>query len=465
MNDSDWRLAVLMGGIHFTFHVLMRLIPALIPVLAVSLDYPLGKLGVLVSVSLVGSSIGLLPMGVLSDSHDRQAILSGALGVAGLGFVLFSGAHRLGAGFPAVDVLGTTLDGPYQVMCAAMFVVGLGLSAHVPVGIPFLTKNATPGARGRVLGAFGAGSKFGDAATPAAVGVLILAFGWSRILLLFGAFGVAGSLALFAILERSAFDTQPGGDAADGASESGPTNPNDASGDATSGRGAAPANVAPTGPDRLLADRRQYLYPMIALLGYFAAYSVVVQGTVAFTPAFIADTYGYTVGFGGVEFGPESFADFALAFLLVAAGASRLLGGALVDRYEGRVVLFWTLVIATGALYAFSTLSLGPVAILVVLSVFGIGIWGNSPARDSLISDITPADRQGRTFSYLFTASRLFGALSPAIIGFMAESAGLRQGFRYLAGATLVAALFVALLFSDRVYAETVARDGPATDD
>lgn len=134
---------------------------------------------------------------------------------------------------------------------------------------------------------------------------------------------------------------------------------------------------------------------MLALLGYFAAYGTVVQGTVAFTPAFIADVYGYAMTLGGVRFGPESFANFALSILLVAAGLSRLLGGALVDRFEHRVVLLATLPVGAGALFSFSVLSLAPLALVVVLSLFGIGIWENSPARDSLISDITPAEREG----------------------------------------------------------------------
>lgn len=425
MDRYDWWLGALMGWIHFSFHVLMRLIPALIPVLAIGLGYPLWKLGVLVSVSLVGSSIGLLPMGVASDRYDRRVTLSGALGVAGFGFVVFALAPALGAGVPTQAVGEYTLDGTFLVMSLAMLIAGLGMSAHVPVGIPLLTKNASQGTRGTILGIWGAGSKFGDAAAPALVGILILGFGWEPILLVFGVLGLASGIGLYLVLDASEFDTRPG--ASSSAADEGGTDP-------------------------LWADRRRYLYPILALFGYFAAYSIVVQGTVAFTPAFIADVYSYSVRLGGVRFGPESFADFALSLLLVSAGVSRLLGGVLVDRYEKRAVLLTTLILAAGALFAFSRLSLGPVAVVVVLSVFGVGIWGNSPARDSLISDITPAAREGRTFSYLFTASRVFGALSPAVIGFMAETAGLRLGFTYLAVATLAAAFFVALLFSERVY-------------
>ena len=194
---------------------------------------------------------------------------------------------------------------------------------------------------------------------------------------------------------------------------------------------------------------------MLVLVGYFAGYNFVVQGVVTFTPTFVTDVYGYTLDLGVVRFAPESFADFALSVLLVAAAISRFVGGVLVDWFEGRSVLVGSLGLATVTLYGLSAANLGPLLLMVVLAVFGAGLWGNSPARDALISDLTPADREGRTFSYLWTASRVFAAISPVMIGLMADTVGIRTGFRYLAVAMLVATAFTALLFSNRVYVDT----------
>lgn len=427
MDRHEWSLAALLGSIHFTFHLFIRLVPALIPVLTVALGYPLWKLGLLVSGFFVGSSIGLLPMGVLSDRYDRRMTLSAALSVVGAGYVLFVFAPQLGADLPARTVAGYTLDGPFLVMATAMVVSGLGSSAHIPVGVPLLTANVSTESRGKALGIWGGSSKLGDAFGPALVGLLIVFLGWQPILLSFGVVGVLGGGVLFATLSVSGVETRP----AAGQNETATDDTEDAS---------------------TLADRRQYLYPLVVLMGYFAAYNVVVQGVVTFVPTFVTDVYGYTLQAGGTVFAPESFADFALSLLLVAAAVSRFVGGALVDRYEHRAVLFSSLVLAAFALFVFSVYSLSPVVLLVVLVLFGVGLWGNSPARDSLISDMTPDEREGRTFSYLWTASRIFGALSPALLGFLIPSAGIRRGFLSLALVTVVAALFVALLFSDRVY-------------
>ncbi len=427
MDRRHWILASLMGGIHFTFHAFMRLIPAFIPILGVALDYPLWKLGMLVSAYLVGSSIGLLPMGVLSDRYDRRATLSASLAVVGIGYVLFSVAPTLGAGLPGAEIAGLAFDGTFAVMAGSMLVSGFGTAAHVPVGVPILTANADPGNRGMLLGIWGGGSKLGDAVGPAVVGVLILVLGWQAILLGFGLVGIASAVGLYLVLGASAFETKPASEQSDD-------------------EAAAEAWAD------LLADRRRYLYPMLVLVGYFAAYSVVVQGTVAFVPAFITDVYGYSFSLLTVDFGPESLAYSTRSVRHIGAAVSRIVGGYRGDRLSHLTVLFWTLVVAGVTMFVFALSSLGPIMLLVVLVIFGAGLWGNSPARDSLVSDLGPDEREGRTFSYLWTASRVFGAISPTVIGFLAESAGIREGFTYLAVATLVAALFVALLFSDRVF-------------
>ncbi|MFB6123538.1 MAG: MFS transporter [Haloferacaceae archaeon] len=429
-------LALLLGGIHFTFHLFMRLVPPLVPVLAVELGYPLWQLGSLVGVYFAGSSVGLLPMGVCSDRYDRRGLLTGALLVVSLGYLLFASVPTVGPGVPSVSVAGQGLDGSFLLMLAAMFVSGVGTSAHVPVGVPLLTANVAEADRGTMLGIWGGSSKVGDAVAPALVGVLIISYSWDTILFGFGVGGVVAAGLLFVVLGLDRFETSP----------------------------PATTDDTPAVDVDLLADRRRYLYPMLALVGYFAMYNVAVQGVVTFTPSFVADVYGYTGAFGSLAVGAESFADFVLSALLVSAAVSRFAGGVVADRFDYRTVLVGSLTVAAGALFVVASASLGPVALVAVLVVFGGGLWGNSPARDSLISDLTPAEREGRTFSYLYTSSRAFGALSPVAVGFVADTAGFRFGFELLAGATLLAAGFVALLYSERVYVGDASSGAAASD-
>lgn len=427
-----------MGGIHFTFHVYMRLIPPLIPVFALEFSLPFWRLGLFMSLYFAGSTLGLLPMGQLSDAYDRRVLLPTALGVVGGAYLLFAAAPGVGSDVPTLILAGRSFEGPFLVMGLAMVVAGLGTSAHIPVGVPLITQNAHRDATGTVLGIWGGASKLGDAAAPGIVGVLILALAWNDILNGFGLLGVGLAAGLYLVLGFERFDTTPAG-----------------------------TDVDPEEPDwnPWRTDRRRYIYPMLALAGYFALYNVVVQGVVTFTPTFVTDVYGFTLTIGDIHFAPESFADFALSFLLVAAAIARFIGGVLVDRSEGRTVLVATLVLAAVSLFAFSQLTFTPIPMLLVLAVFGMGLWGNSPARDALISRLTPAEREGRTFSYLWTVSRAFGAISPAVVGYLADTAGVRTGFAILSVAALLAAGAVALLFSDRVYLPTGGRGVPTSDD
>lgn len=433
MDRRDWTLAGVMGAVHFTYHMFMRIIPPLIPVLAIELGFPLWKLGLLVSVYFAGSSIGLLPAGMLSDAYDRRVTLAAGIAFVGLGYLLFAFTPQFGPLFPTVSLGSYAADGTLLAMNAAMLVAGLGTSVHIPVGVPIVTTNASTGNEGKLLGIWGGASKVGDAATPAFIGVLILAFAWDEIVLLFGTFGLVFAATLFGVLSLGWFETAP-------ATQSDDT-----------GTTAGSAG-------RVSADRREYVYPMAVLMLYFAGYQITVQGVVAFTPTFIVDVYAYSFALAGVSFRPESFADFALSLLLFAGATSRFAAGVLVDRYDHRSVLVVTLALATAGLLVFTFVPLGPFALLAILAVFGGTLWGHSPARDTLISDLSPAGREGRTFSYLWTVSRAFGAVSPVLVGFIADTVGIRTGFGYLTVAVFAATLAVSLLFSNRVYADASRR-------
>jgi MFS family permease len=108
---------------------------------------------------------------------------------------------------------------------------------------------------------------------------------------------------------------------------------------------------------------------------------------------------------------------------------------------------------------------LSPLALAVVVVVLGAGLYGVNPARDALISDLSPPEYEGRIFGYLFTATSLVGAAFPTVIGYLLEVLGMRQGFLMLAIGTILASGCIALLYSDRIYrvdADTDARTSPS---
>ncbi|MFB6174078.1 MAG: MFS transporter [Halobacteriales archaeon] len=430
--DREWAVAAVLSTAHSAQHFYSSLLAPLIPILTVALSLPLWQLGALASLYSFVSGFGQAPMGVLADRHDRRLLLAPGIGVMGLGYVLFGLAPAAGAHLPTVTLPGATLRGPFLVMAAGIAVTGAGSSVVHPTGYPLISANVSAHRKGRALGVWGSASKFGDTLAPAAVAVLILVLSWDRIVLALGAVGVGYAAVLALVLGREAIDTRP--------PESGDGSDDGADG----GSGGSASDV--------LADRRAFVYPMIAVLLFFVTRGVATKGVKTFVPAFVTDAYGYSLSAFGVTVGPESLANVYFSALLLTAAAIQLVAGGLTDRYDHRKVIVGMFGLATLGLAALSFVRLGPLALLAALAVVGGSIWGANPARDALVSDISPAEWEGRTFGSLWTVTQALSAASPAIVGYVADLTTIQNSFRYLALATLLAGASAALLLSPRVY-------------
>ena len=428
MDGETARTTALLGSVHFAQHV-FRILPPLLPVLALALGYPLWQLGALVSLYFAGSGFGQAPMGALADRYDRRLIVPPSVATMGLGYLLVGlTPHVVDTGAVAVDVAGASLTTGFLAMGVGSLVAGVGASAIHPCGYPLVVANAPSGREGRALGAWGSAAKLGDAAAPLVVAGLILTLAWADVFLLFGIVGLAYGAALGPVLSSGLVETRPGSDRAEGSGE----------------RSATDA-----------ADRRTYVYPVVALLVFFVARAFSEKGLKAFLPTFLVSVYGYTLVVGDVTLPAESLADVYFSVIFIVAAGTTLVTGRLVDRFDARVVLVGIFGAAAGTLVILATGDLSPLALLAALVVLGASNWGWVPARDAIMSDITPPAREGRTFGYLHTVSHLFSAIAPVAIGVLAGSAGLRGGFLVLATVMVVAVAAIGALFSDRVYRPT----------
>ena len=424
LSRKELRFALVISSSHFTQHVYYRLLPPLIPVLAVALAYPLWQLGLLISIYQFSSGLAQAPLGVLSDRIDRRYLLPTGLALTGGAYVVFAAAPVLGAPIQSLSVFGYDFDGGFLVMSLSMVIIGIGLSVVHPVGYPMITANVDETSKGKILGIFGASSKLGDAATPAVIAVLILVLAWERIILLFGVAGVLYGIALFAILRGDRYETAPVGadeDATDTAGEGG-------------------------------RDRRQFLYPMVAVYLYFITSMLATRGLNTFLPVFVVAVYAYSFEFGGVHVGAESVANVFFSVLLLSGAVTQLFLGGLTDTHSPRKLIVYCMGLATAGIVALVAFDLHPVFLFAVVAVLGAGLYGVNPPRDALISDLSPPEYEGRAFGYMFTASMMTAAPLPAIIGYVLETVGMREGFLVLAVGPVLAAVAIALLYSDRVY-------------
>ena len=178
MDRREIRFTLLIAATRVTRNSLSGLVPPLIPILTVALEYPLWQLGLLVTIFTLGSGLGQAPVGYLSDTYDRRYILPTGISIAGGSYVLFALAPSIGAVLPAVSIV--PVDPTFAVMCVAMLVCGLATAVVHSTAYPMITANVREPNKGKVLGIFGSSAKFGDAITPLFVGELILVLAWEE---------------------------------------------------------------------------------------------------------------------------------------------------------------------------------------------------------------------------------------------------------------------------------------------
>lgn len=425
MRRREWHFMATMGLAHGVQHFFMRLLPPLIPVWGAVFGYPLWKLGLLLGAMSFGSAVGQAPLGVLSDRYDGKYILGTGIGSIGVCFVVFAVAPVVAPGVHWV-VDGYVIDSQYLIMFVSIFLAGIGMATLHPTGYPLITANMDETRKGKALGVWGSGAKFGDGLAPAAVGVLLLVVSWDYILIAFGLLAIAFAFVLFSMLE--AYETAP----------------------EDRGKSDDDPDV-----DVWRIDRRLYVYPMLLIFLFFAIRGIGANGVNVFIPEFITSVYGYSLTVFDYTVTPESTASLYYSALMLTAGFVQLGTGVLVDRYDGRVVILGFLSVSAVVLGVLSVATLSSATLFFVLILFGGAMWGMAPARDRLISEITPEAREGRTFGYLWTGIGLVSAASPVIIGYIGEVTGLRHAFVILSVAIVVSAIPIALLFSGRVYLQS----------
>ena len=433
---------------HGVQHFFMRLVPPLIPILVVDLEYPLWVFGLLVSIYSVSDGVFQAVFGVLSDRYDRRYILAPGIGAMGVGYLVFALAPRIGLLLPSITLRGTVFDGPYLIMCVSMLIAGAGGSVLHPTGYPLITENSALENKGRILGLWGSTAKFGDAAAPGLIGILTLVLVWSEMVFIFGLLGIGYAIVLFFILGQNRFDTLP---------RSHRLKETDDDGERDDEETADETSV-------WKLDRRVFIYPMVVILLFFFARIIATRGVDTFIPQFVTSVYGYSYTFLGYEIPPEAVANFYFTVLLVMAGVMQLLTGYLTDKYDPRSVLIWFLTVSALALAVLSYIQLTPLALLLVLLVIGAGLWGHNPARDALISEITPARLEGRTFGYVWSGTLVIAAISPIFIGYVADTTSIQNAFKFLALAALVAAGSIILLYSSAIYLRAGKAAEQATD-
>ncbi|WP_458210777.1 MFS transporter [Haladaptatus sp. NG-SE-30] len=377
----DYDTLLLTAALWFLAKFLRYALPALFPVYQTEFGVTNAFLGTAFTAMMVGYSLMQFPSGVLADRFGAvQVIAAGAV-------IAASGALVLG------------VSAPLAVLIGGMLLVGLGTGVHKTVSIRLLSR-VYPSKIGRALGVFDTLGAFGGVAAPAAV-VLVTGVGNWHVLFLAGAVtGLVLASGVLAYVPRR----QP--------------NRADDSGN----------DLALRQYLTLFQSRRFTLFVGVTLCFGFA-----YNGVVAFLPLYLTD-HGLTDATASLLYS----ALFAVSFVQVVTGD-------LSDRVGRLPLAIVVLAVSAGALGALVVVGRASAVVLgAIVVAFGLGSHGFRPIRGAYLSATIPGDVAGGGLGLVRTLLMGVGALAPAIVGFIADTAGFVVAFGLLAvvmtGAVLLAA-------------------------
>ncbi|WP_123538039.1 MFS transporter [Halosimplex salinum] len=329
----------------------------------------------------------------------------------------------VGALVAAGGALALAVDAPLWVLVGAMALVGAGTGTYKTVGVSLLSR-AYPARTGRALGVFDTFGTFGGVAAPAAVVVAaglppVLGAPWRTLFLSAGVVGIALAL-LFARRVPRRLPDEPAGATEDGAG----------SADAASGDGGVPLRTYVA----LFRDRRFALFVVVTL-----CFSFAYNGAVAFLPLYLTEETAVSAATANLLFS----ALFVVSLVQLVTGEAS-------DRVGVVPILALTLGTATAGLVAVLAFSAtgGPLLLGGAVVLLGLGAHGYRPVRGAYMMAVVPESVAGGSLGVVRTLLMGAGAVAPAIVGYLSETAGFGAAFRLLAAALVAATLLTLVLWA-----------------
>ena len=334
------------------------------------------------------------PPGLLADRFSSVTVLGGGTVLAALG------------------AFALAVDGPFALLVGGMLVIGAGTAPLKTVGVRLLSRTY-PRQTGRALGVFDTFGAFGGVAAPAVVIVFVglpgvFGAAWRTTFLFVGLVGICVAAA-FAVLVPARL------------SESGDDDTDD--------------DPNPQLREYAVMFRRPRFVTFVAVTVLFSfAYNAVT----AFLPLYLTREAGLTSNMASLLFSS-----------LFAVSLIQLLTGEVSDRVGTLPILALTLGVASVGLGSIVVLSGvgGPLALGAAVVCLGLGAHGYRPVRGAYLMSVIPASVAGGSLGVVRTLLLIAGASSPALVGYISETAGFRPAFWLLTAAFVVATVLSVVLW------------------
>ena len=379
---------------HFLSHVYQLVLPPLFPLLAADLALSNSQLGLLVSILYVMMLLVQTPLGSLVDTIGAKQIFVAGLLTTSAGTVL-AGLASYGEGIVPV----------YALLVVAAVIMGLGQSTFHPADYPLIEAVSDETNRGKYFGIHMFAGFLGFAVAPVVVGGLGLAYGWEIALISVGLVGIIYAGVTEVLLSPVYADQ-------------------------ISERETTEESAG------IFSEFSVLLRPnILAVLLFFTVVSIAGLGINSFTVVYVSEGFPFT----------EAVGNTVLSTYMILASIGILVGGILSDRLSVRALIVVMLLFTTGFIGV--SIMADIVSSVLLLALFGSAgfCYGMTvPARDQLVSLVSPPDALGKSFGFVTSGIPIGGIVSPLLLGFVIDTADVFVAFWIVALAFFVSALIIA---------------------
>lgn len=384
--NNPW-LVVLLSVSHGFNEFFSIIIPPLFPFFVPELGLEYTAATMLVVAFFLAYSVFQLPFGALADVYPQRRLLVWGMGL-------------LAGGIAVVAVAPS-----FPWMLVGMFVAGVGGSTYHPTGMSLISDVEPSETQGRSMGIHGALGSVGSVTAPVLMVTVAEVFGWRAALLAGAALGLAFAVALSIGYGRLR----------DGASDADETT------FAAAARSVA-ADAREFGGSRRF--RRELLSPeRLGMVALFVVVGGQVKSVQTFTPSFVTETATLGEAFGGT----------VLSVTMITATVASVTAGYLADTWSRRRFTAMCFLASAATVVGIVALPEGRVTYLVAFAVLGFTMYAAYPAINATVASRSTSDSSGSVFAIANTAGTLGSVVVPFALGVVADHAGLRTSFLYIA--------------------------------
>ena len=381
------RLVGVVSAAHFVSHYYIIILAPLLPFVRDDYGVSYTEIGLALAAFNIVSAALQTPAGFLVDWLGARILLIAGLAIGGLAFIIVG------------------LVDSFWVLVAMFALAGVGNTVYHPADYALLSQHVPAKRIGQAFSIHTFSGMLGSTVAPASLLIMQNLWGWRGAFIGAGLFGLAVSAILLAMHNQAPPTAAPPPRSA--------------------------ADTSPVGWQLLLSA------PILLNLFFFILTALMSGGMFNYSVVALGALYGT----------PVTIANGALTSLLLLSALGVLIGGLVVARTtrHGLVASLGLAGMAvTGALVA--SFDFSTVALVAVMTAFGLFYGVIMPSRDMIVRDITPPGSFGKVFGFVTTGFNIGGIISPMIFGAIMDHGSPRLVFLTVSAFSLVAILTVATL-------------------